>query len=150
MDKLAYTALSAMQSQAVVRAAITNELANVSTVGFKKSFQIASAAVKIEGPGFETRFQPGLQIILPFCDVIVSDTISDMVRDKLIESKYIAVDSGLHDDLNNRTEEFRKELMEQNKEIFEVDDNENFVRELEHFQMEQDAIKSKRKGKKGK
>lgn len=88
--------------------------------------------------------------ILPFCDVIVSDTISDMVRDKLIESKYIAVDSGLHDDLNNRTEEFRKELMEQNKEIFEVDDNENFVRELEHFQMEQDAIKSKRKGKKGK
>ena len=62
MDKLAYTALSAMQSQAVTRAAITNELANVSTVGFKKSFQIASAAVKIDGPGHESRFQPGLQI----------------------------------------------------------------------------------------
>ena len=62
MDKLAYTALSAMQGQSVVRAAITNELANVSTVGFKKSFQIASSAVKIDGPGFETRFQPGLQI----------------------------------------------------------------------------------------
>lgn len=50
MDKLAYTALSAMQSQSVVRAAITNELANVSTIGFKKSFQIASSAVKIDGP----------------------------------------------------------------------------------------------------
>ncbi|MDB4580987.1 flagellar hook-basal body complex protein [Porticoccaceae bacterium] len=62
MDKLAYTALSAMQSQSVVRAAITNELANVSTIGFKKSFQIASSAVKIDGPGHESRFQPGLQI----------------------------------------------------------------------------------------
>jgi flagellar basal-body rod protein FlgF len=62
VDKLAYTALSAMQSQAVTRAAITNELANVSTVGFKKSFQIASSAVKIDGPGFDSRFQPGLQV----------------------------------------------------------------------------------------
>ena len=62
MDKLAYTALSAMQSQSVVRAAITNELANVSTIGFKKSFQIASSAVKIDGPGHESRYQPGLQI----------------------------------------------------------------------------------------
>ena len=62
MDKLAYTALSAMQSQSVVRAAITNELANVSTIGFKKSFQIASSAVKIDGPGHESRYQPDLQI----------------------------------------------------------------------------------------
>ncbi len=62
MDKLAYTALSAMQSQGTVRAAITNALANVSTVGFKDSFQIASSAVKIEGPGFDSRFQPGLVI----------------------------------------------------------------------------------------
>ena len=62
MDKLAYTALSAMQSQSVVRAAITNELVNVSTIGFKKSFQIASSAVKIDGPGHESRYQPGLQI----------------------------------------------------------------------------------------
>ena len=50
MDKLAYTALSAMQSQSVVRAAITNALANVSTVGFKDSFQIATAAVKAGWP----------------------------------------------------------------------------------------------------
>ena len=62
MDKLAYTALSAMQSQSVVRAAITNALANVSTVGFKDSFQIASSAVKIDGPGHDSRFQPGLTI----------------------------------------------------------------------------------------
>jgi flagellar basal-body rod protein FlgF len=62
MDKLAYTALSAMQSQSVVRAAITNSLANVSTIGFKDSFQIASAAVKIDGPGHDSRFQPGLTI----------------------------------------------------------------------------------------
>ena len=62
MDKLAYTALSAMQSQSVVRAAIANALANVSTVGFKDSFQIASSAVKIDGPGHDSRFQPGLTI----------------------------------------------------------------------------------------
>ena len=62
MDKLAYTALSAMQGQGIVRAAITNELSNVSTVGFKKSFQTASVAIKIDGPGHESRFQPGLQI----------------------------------------------------------------------------------------
>lgn len=62
MDKLAYTALSAMQSQSVVRAAITNALANVSTVGFKDSFQIATAAVKLDGPGHDSRFQPGLTV----------------------------------------------------------------------------------------
>jgi transcription initiation factor TFIIIB Brf1 subunit/transcription initiation factor TFIIB len=84
--------------------------------------------------------------ILPFCDVIVSDKIADMVRDKLIESKYIAVDSGLQDRLNSRTEEFKQELMELNKDIFETElEEEDFDIELERFQMEQDRIASKKK-----
>lgn len=87
--------------------------------------------------------------ILPFCNVIVSDEISNMVRDKLIESKYIAVDSTLQDDLNKRTEEFKRELMEANKEIFETTD-EDFEAELELFQMEQDAIEKKKKTRKSK
>jgi flagellar basal-body rod protein FlgF len=52
MDRLAFTALAAVQSNAKVRAQVTNALANVSTVGFKESFQVAVDTVKIDGSGF--------------------------------------------------------------------------------------------------
>jgi flagellar basal-body rod protein FlgF len=35
-----------------------NEMANVSTVGFKRSFEVATRAIQVEGAGFKTRFQP--------------------------------------------------------------------------------------------
>ena len=59
MDKLAFVALASVKEQAKVRASITNSMANSSTIGFKESFEAATSAVKIDGPGF-SRFQPGL------------------------------------------------------------------------------------------
>jgi flagellar basal-body rod protein FlgF len=58
MDRLAFTALAAVQGNAKVRAQVTNALANVSTVGFKQSLQVAVDTVKIDGAGYNTRFQP--------------------------------------------------------------------------------------------
>ena len=58
MDRLAMTSLAAIQSQSKIRAQITNALANVSTTGFKESYQGATQAVKLDGAGYETRFQP--------------------------------------------------------------------------------------------
>jgi flagellar basal-body rod protein FlgF len=58
MDRLAYTSLSAVISQAEVRAQLTHSLSNVSTVGFKESYEIASQTAKVEGDGFETLYQP--------------------------------------------------------------------------------------------
>ena len=58
MDRLAFTALAAVQGNAKVRAQVTNALANVSTVGFKESLQVAVDTVKIDGAGYDTRFQP--------------------------------------------------------------------------------------------
>ena len=60
MDRLAFTSLAAVQSQSEIRAQITNALANVSTVGFKESYEVATETVKIEGPGYQTRFQPSV------------------------------------------------------------------------------------------
>ena len=58
MNRLAMTSLAAIENQSKVRAQITNALANVSTTGFKESFQGATQAIKLEGPGFESRFVP--------------------------------------------------------------------------------------------
>jgi len=54
MDRLAMTSLAAIQSQSKIRAQITNALANVSTTGFKESYQGATQAVKLDGAGYET------------------------------------------------------------------------------------------------
>lgn len=57
MDKLIFTSTGTINAQARVRAALVNEMANVSTVGFKRSFDNVLRSVKVEGSGFETRFQ---------------------------------------------------------------------------------------------
>lgn len=57
MDKLIFTSTGTINEQAVVRQTLVNEMANVSTVGFKRSFDIALRSVKIDGAGFDTRFQ---------------------------------------------------------------------------------------------
>ncbi len=59
MDKLAFVALASVKEQAKVRASITNSMANATTIGFKESFEAATSAVKVEGPGF-SRYQPAL------------------------------------------------------------------------------------------
>ena len=58
MDRLAFNAAAAINEQRVARQMTTNELANVSTPGFKRSFEVALQAVKAEGSGFQTRIQP--------------------------------------------------------------------------------------------
>ena len=58
MDRLVFTAVTAMSEYRLDRQNMTHELANVSTTGFKKAFQVANRAVRVEGEGFDTRFLP--------------------------------------------------------------------------------------------
>ena len=55
MDRLAFTSLAAVNNQSEIRAQITNNLANVSTVGFKESYALASKTIAVAGDGFESR-----------------------------------------------------------------------------------------------
>ncbi len=58
MDRLAFNAAAAIDQQSLSRQMTTNELANVSTVGFKRSYEVAMRSIKIDGPGFPSRMQP--------------------------------------------------------------------------------------------
>ena len=58
MDRLVFNAVANINEQRVARQMTTNELANVSTPGFKRSFEAAMRPIKVEGAGFETRMQP--------------------------------------------------------------------------------------------
>ncbi len=58
MDRLVFTANTAMSEYRLDRQNMTHELANVSTPGFKKAFQVANRPVRTEGDGFDTRFLP--------------------------------------------------------------------------------------------
>jgi flagellar basal-body rod protein FlgF len=58
MDRLAFNAVVSINEQRVARQMSVNEMANVSTIGFKRSFEVATRAVEVEGSGFKTRFQP--------------------------------------------------------------------------------------------
>lgn len=57
MDRLIFTAAATIREQAIGRQVLVNDLANVSTVGFKSSYEVAMRAVKVEGEGFDTRYQ---------------------------------------------------------------------------------------------
>ena len=61
MDRLAFNAVANINEQRIARQMTTNELANVSTPGFKRSFEAAMRPIQVEGPGFETRMQPQTQ-----------------------------------------------------------------------------------------
>jgi flagellar basal-body rod protein FlgF len=61
MDRLAFNAVANINEQRLARQMTTNELANVSTPGFKRSFEAAMFSIKVEGPGFSTRMQPQAQ-----------------------------------------------------------------------------------------
>ena len=54
MDRLAFNAVAAINEQRISR----QVTANVSTPGFKRSYDVAMRAIKIEGAGLETRLQP--------------------------------------------------------------------------------------------
>ena len=57
MDRLVFTANATIREMATARQVLVNELANVSTVGFKSSYDVALQSVKVNGEGFDTRMQ---------------------------------------------------------------------------------------------
>jgi flagellar basal-body rod protein FlgF len=57
MDRLVFTSNATIKEQATARQVLVNDLANVSTVGFKSSYDVALRSIKVEGPGFDSRFQ---------------------------------------------------------------------------------------------
>src|SRR5574343_395329 len=59
MDRLIFTSGATVKEMANTRQILINELANVSTVGFKSSFGTALNSIKAEGSGgsFDTRIQ---------------------------------------------------------------------------------------------
>lgn len=58
MDRLAFNAAAAITEQRLGRQSVINELANVSTTGFKRSYESATQAIKVTGAGMESRYQP--------------------------------------------------------------------------------------------
>lgn len=58
MDRLAFNAAAFINEGRVSRQMTMNELSNVSTPGFKRSFEGSLRTVKAEGSGFESRMQP--------------------------------------------------------------------------------------------
>lgn len=58
MDRLAFNAAAFINESRVSRQMTMSELANVSTPGFKRSYEGALRTVKAEGSGFESRLQP--------------------------------------------------------------------------------------------
>ncbi len=57
MDRLVFTSNATIKEQATARQVLVNDLANVSTVGFKSSYDVALRSVKVEGAGFDSRYQ---------------------------------------------------------------------------------------------
>jgi flagellar basal-body rod protein FlgF len=55
MDKLVFTSNATIKEMATARQVLVNDLANVSTVGFKSSYDVAMQSVKVQGSGFDTR-----------------------------------------------------------------------------------------------
>ncbi|MFM8574796.1 MAG: flagellar hook-basal body complex protein [Limnohabitans sp.] len=58
MDRLAFNAAAAITEQRLGRQSVINELANVSTTGFKRSYESATQAIKVTGAGLASRYQP--------------------------------------------------------------------------------------------
>ncbi|MES2753275.1 MAG: flagellar basal-body rod protein FlgF [Pseudomonadota bacterium] len=62
MDKLVYTAASGLKSHMASQAAIANNIANASTIGYRAD-RVAFDKIKLTGPGFETRTASGEQVV---------------------------------------------------------------------------------------
>ena len=63
MDRLLFQSLAAAKTQSTIRAQLTNDLANTSTPGFKKSFDhVLLRSVKVTADyGYQSRYQPVVQ-----------------------------------------------------------------------------------------
>jgi flagellar basal-body rod protein FlgF len=60
MDRLAFTASHAITELTYQRQALANEIANLTTTGFKRSFDASLISVMAKGEGFDSRIEPQL------------------------------------------------------------------------------------------
>ena len=58
MDRLIFTAMSALKQLDSMKLKNSNALANASTVGFKETFTFATQTAQVAGAGFDSRFVP--------------------------------------------------------------------------------------------
>lgn len=69
MDRSIYTVLAAATSSTFQRVQLTNDLANLSTVGYKRASQTRPSAAFLNGPGFPSRYQPVVQSRVEFVEI---------------------------------------------------------------------------------
>jgi flagellar basal-body rod protein FlgF len=58
MDRLAFNSTASINEERLSRLQLANEIANVNTVGFKKTFEVNLESLKAVGQGFDSRIQP--------------------------------------------------------------------------------------------
>ncbi len=58
MDRLAFNASAAITEMRLARQNLANDMANIATNGFKRSYEVSMKAFKAEGEGFDSNFQP--------------------------------------------------------------------------------------------
>ena len=58
MDRLIFTAMSALKQLDSMKLKNSNALANASTVGFKETYTFATQTAQVAGAGFDSRFVP--------------------------------------------------------------------------------------------
>ena len=62
MDRLAFNAMAAINEERIARHQLSNDIANVSTVGFKKAYEVTLRPNQAVGQGFDSRLQPSIVI----------------------------------------------------------------------------------------
>jgi flagellar basal-body rod protein FlgF len=60
MDRLSFNAMAAINEDRVIRQQLSNDIANVTTVGFKQTFEATIQPHQAVGEGFDSRLQPRL------------------------------------------------------------------------------------------
>jgi len=60
MDRLAFNAMAAINENQLIRQQLSNDIANVSTVGFKQTYEANIQPELAVGHGFDSRMQPRL------------------------------------------------------------------------------------------
>ena len=58
MDRLAFNAAAYINESRLARQMTMNEISNVSTAGFKRSFESTMRPIEAKGPGWDSRLQP--------------------------------------------------------------------------------------------
>ena len=61
MDRMLFTSLSSIDTNAINRQQLVHELSNLSTVGFKKSYQSVLVSANPKSPGYDTRIHADIR-----------------------------------------------------------------------------------------